>query len=101
MRRYSPAYLCRTVTVQGDYAGFAPPRVGRAAIHNAGRSRVLPSVLTHPLLRQLSRELSSGLCQHPAFTTVQTGVEMEQAGVICRGFSDSVPSSSFRAARSV
>lgn len=56
---------------------------------------MLLSVLTHPLLHQLSKELSSGVCQNPTFTTVQTGVEMEQAGVICRGFRDSLPSSSF------
>lgn len=66
--------------MQGDYAGFTPPQAG---IHNTGRSRVLPSVLTHPFLHQLSKELSSGLCQGPTFTTVRAGEEMEPTGVIC------------------
>lgn len=33
MQRCFPAYLCWIVTVPGDYAGSAPPRVRPAAVH--------------------------------------------------------------------
>lgn len=86
-RWHSPAYPCRIATVQGDCAGFAPPRFGRAAIH----SPVLPPVLAHPLLHQPSKELSSGPARIP---NLQLCKQARERGGLGRSAEDAVTTSS-------